>query len=111
MHGKEQCLIATGVGAEVALGGQGLMFSLSAKKELKLYSAGGREMATLEPNSLANHDLVVSQDARCALSCLPPAADAHPPAIPKWNMACSQPRPHGCRLHTHIGLLPCMVLL
>lgn len=64
MHAREPCLTMTGVPAEAAIGGQGLLFSLSTKKELKVYTGQGRELATLEPNSLANHDLVVSQDAR-----------------------------------------------
>jgi hypothetical protein len=45
-------------------GRRALFVSLSTKKEARVYGSSGRELALLEPNSLANHDLAVSADGR-----------------------------------------------
>ncbi|KAG1663887.1 hypothetical protein FOA52_014700 [Chlamydomonas sp. UWO 241] len=67
VHGREAVLVARGIApSEHQLTGRrpGLVVSLSTKKDCRVYSVQGNELATLEIASLGNHDLAVSIDGR-----------------------------------------------
>ncbi|MEW5317650.1 MAG: hypothetical protein WDW38_008932 [Sanguina aurantia] len=63
-HGKELPLTMRSVPSSASAGRIGLLFSCTTKKDVRVFNMQGREVAMLEPNSLANHDLAVSYDGR-----------------------------------------------
>mmetsp|Transcript_5000 Transcript_5000/g.10801 ORF Transcript_5000/g.10801 Transcript_5000/m.10801 type:complete len:454 (+) Transcript_5000:147-1508(+) len=64
VHGKEPVLTTRSVSAAASLGRVGILVSCSTKKDVKVFNSRGNQLAVLEPNSLANHDLALSNDAR-----------------------------------------------
>lgn len=64
VHGKEQGLAMKAVTASACVGRMGVVVTCSTKKEVKVLDLQGKTLATLEPASLANHDLAVSNDGR-----------------------------------------------
>ncbi|KAL6750671.1 WD40-repeat-containing domain protein [Haematococcus lacustris] len=64
LHGKEAPMMMRSVSAAASLAKRSVLVACSTKKDVRVYSAQGRELAVLEPNSLANHNLALSNDGR-----------------------------------------------
>lgn len=64
VHGKELGMALRSVPAMSCIGRTGVAVSCSTKKDVKVLSMQGNELATLEPASFANYDLALSNDGR-----------------------------------------------
>lgn len=64
VHGKEAAMSLASVAQGQAAGMAGVIVSCSAKKEARIFSILGKELARVEPNSLANHNLALSLNGR-----------------------------------------------